>query len=162
VIVTALAILFGFLALALGVVGLIAPALPGPPLIYLGILTLAWADGFRRLDPLELTFLGLVAVFVTVLDVLAGIYGTKWFGGTRWGMFGASVGLLLGLPFGLAGLLIGPFAGVLVFEYWKSPDLRAAIRAGTGSVLGFLVGTSMKVALSIGMMGLALWWAVRP
>ena len=77
-------------------------------------------------------------------------------------LFGAALGLVLGLPFGLAGWLIGPFVGVLAFEYRKAPNLRSALKAGTGSVLGLLAGTALKVAMSVGMVVLACWWAVKP
>ena len=96
---------------------------------------------------------------VRVIDTVATLLGTKAFGGSRWGMLGATLGILIGLPFGLVGLVLGPFLGVLIFEYGKNPDMRRALTSSVGSFLGLVLGTSLKVGASIVMLGLAGWWA---
>lgn len=159
-ILTVLLILAGILLIGLGLAGMLLPALPGPPLLYLGILSLAWADNFRHLNRSELIALGIIAAIVTILDLIATLFGTKVFGGSRWGMLGATLGILLGLPFGLIGLVLGPFLGVLVFEYGKNPDMRRAMTSSFGSFLGLVLGTFLKIGASILMLGLAGWWAL--
>ena len=159
-ILTVLLVLAGILLIGLGLAGMFLPALPGPPLLYVGILALAWADNFRHLDRSELIVLGIIAAIVTILDLIATLLGTKVFGGSRWGMLGATLGILLGLPFGLIGLVLGPFLGVLIFEYSKNPDMRRALTSSFGSFLGLVLGTFLKVGASIVMLGLAGWWAL--
>jgi uncharacterized protein YqgC (DUF456 family) len=160
VILTVLLILAGILLIGLGLAGMLLPALPGPPLLYLGILALAWADNFQHLNRSELIMLGIIAAIVTILDLIATLFGTKVFGGSRWGMLGATLGILFGLPFGLIGLVLGPFLGVLIFEYGKNPDMRQAMTSSFGSFVGLVLGTFLKVGASIVMLGLAGWWAL--
>ncbi len=159
-ILTVLLVLAGIVLIGLGLAGMLLPALPGPPLLYLGILALAWADNFQHLNGRELIALGIIAAVVTILDTVATLLGTKAFGGSRWGMLGATLGILIGLPFGLVGLVLGPFLGVLIFEYGKNPDMRRALTSSVGSFLGLVLGTFLKVGASIVMLGLAGWWAI--
>jgi hypothetical protein len=146
----------GLLLIATGWVGLILPALPGMPLLFLGFLAIAWADGFGRIGAWTLIFLGLIAVAATALDYTASAVGARKMGASKWGILGALAGLVIGLPFGLLGILLGPAIGALVAEYLKDPDLKNASRAGAGTLLGFLLGAVLKLILAAVMTGIAL------
>jgi len=60
-----------------------------------------------------------LAILGTAFDYLASLLGARSAGASRWGLLGAAVGLLAGLPLGLVGLVIGPAAGAMLFEYAK-------------------------------------------
>ena len=141
-----LAILSGIL-IVFGLVGSIVPVLPGPPLSWVGILIIH----LTKYENFSTTFLWVTAVImvvITILDYYVPIWGTKKFGGTRKGVIGSTLGLLVGLfvfpPF---GIIIGPFVGAFIGEMMANrDDTRKALKSATGSFLGFVLGTGMKLA----------------
>ena len=100
----------GVILIAVGLAGLLLPLLPGMPLVFLGAVAIAAADGFTRVGYLSLALIAVLAVIGSVLDHVAGVLGAKRGGASRWGMAGAVLGLIVGLPFGLPGLVFGPRA----------------------------------------------------
>lgn len=145
----------GVLAILLGLVTLILPGVPGSAIVYAGILLVAWSDGFVRIGTLMVIVLGVLAIVASVVDNVAGILGARYGGASAWGLFGATVGALVGLAFGLVGLIIGPAIGALVFEYIKNPNIKRAAGAGAGSMAGFLVGAVAKYVFTLFMLGVA-------
>lgn len=144
-----LLIILGAIAILLGVMGSIIPALPGPPFSWLGILLL---DFSSKVD-FSLVFLvstGVLMVAITLLDLYIPTWGTKKFGGTRAGVVGSTVGLLVGLffsPFGLVSVILGPFFGAFIGELLVAKnDVNKALKSATGSLFGFLIGTGLKLA----------------
>lgn len=144
----------GILAILLGVVGIvgsIAPALPGPPLSWLGLLVLyIWGGGANAAgEPLSTTlllvWLGIVIV-VSILDYIVPAYFTKLTGGSKYGSYGAIAGLFLGLiypPVGMIlGSLLGAFASELLFAGKNTAD---SVKSAFGAFLGFLFGTGLKL-----------------
>ncbi|MDH7448002.1 DUF456 domain-containing protein [Aquimarina sp. 2201CG14-23] len=143
-------VIIGFILCLVGIVGSFLPVLPGPMTSWIGLLILH----FTKVIPQNWTFLGVtlgIAVFVWILDYIVPAWGTKRFGGTKYGMIGSSVGLILGLLFlGPFGIIIGPFAGAFIGELIKdSNDASKALKAAFGSFLGFLAGTFVKFIVSI-------------
>jgi hypothetical protein len=150
-----LLLLLGFALIVIGLVGLAMPALPGTPLIFMGIVAIAAADGFARMSPLTLFLIALLAFTSWALDYAAGLVGARTAGASKWGVVGAAVGLLAGLPFGIPGLILGPAVGATALEYYKDPDFRRAATAGAGVFVGFIVGTILKFTLAFAMLGVA-------
>ena len=148
----------GIVLVAVGLAGLLLPVLPGSPLIFLGLVAVAWADGFSRIRPLELLVLAALALLIVAVDWVAGVVGARTFGASWFGLAGALLGLLCGIPFGLAGLIVGPFVGAAALELLRNRDLRRAGRAGVGTLLGFLVGSVVKCAFAFMMLGLAFFF----
>jgi uncharacterized protein YqgC (DUF456 family) len=148
--------LVGLVVIAAGIVALIAPIVPGVAIIYLGILIVAWADHFTRIGPVMLFLMLGVTLVALVADNVAGLLGARRAGASAWGVFGAGVGALGGLVFGLPGVILGPAVGALVFEYARNPDAKRAMRAGAGGLLGFLLGVIAKAVFGFLLLGLAL------
>lgn len=140
----ALAILF----LITGILGCLVPVLPGPPLSFAGILILHFTD-FADLSANKLIILAVIALVVSLLDYLVPIWGTKKFGGTKYGTRGATIGLVVGLFFGPAGIIAGPFLGALIGEMINRDDLKYALKAALGSLIGFMAGVGLKLAASL-------------
>jgi len=130
-----------------GLIGCLAPVLPGPPLSYLGLVAIHFTK-FATISPTLFIVLGAIVVVVSVLDYLVPLWGTKKFGGSKYGVRGATVGLIIGLFLGPAGIIIGPFVGAFVGELIFKDDMRYALKAGFGSLLGFLTGVGLKLAAS--------------
>ena len=141
----------GALLMIVGLVGCVLPVIPGPPLSFIGLLLLH----FTRYADFSFEFLlmfGCIAVIVTILDYIVPIWGTKKFGGSRAGMWGAAIGLVLGLIFlPPLGVIIGPFAGAVIGDALTGKKAEKAFRAGLGSLLGLMMGIGLKLAASIAM-----------
>jgi uncharacterized protein YqgC (DUF456 family) len=131
----------------LGIIGCLLPVLPGPPLSFVGILLLHFSR-FAEFSRERLIILAIIAVVVTILDYIVPIWGTRRFGGSKYGVRGATVGLIIGLFLGPAGIIVGPFLGAFVGELIYKDDVNYALKAGFGSLLGFLTGVGLKLAAS--------------
>jgi uncharacterized protein YqgC (DUF456 family) len=157
-----MALLIAVVLVFVGLVGIIAPGVPGPMLIFAGLLLAAWSDGFAHVGVTTLVVIGILTAATYVIDILVMALGMKHLGATRRAMIGAALGTLAGLFFGLPGVIIGPFAGAVIGEFTAYRDVRAAGRAGTAAWFGFLVGMAAKVGLAFVMVGifLAAWFVV--
>ncbi len=132
-----------------GLLGCVLPIIPGPPLSFLGILLLHFTD-FASYSTRFLLIAASLAIFVTVLDYLVPIWGTKRFGGTKAGMWGATIGMIVGMIFlGPLGLIFGPLVGAIIGESIKGANNKDAFRSGIGAFVGFLLGVGLKLAASI-------------
>lgn len=136
-----------------GLAGTILPALPGVPLVFAGMLVAAWAGDFVHIGWATLILLGVLTVLALLVDFLASILGARRVGASRWALFGAAIGTVVGLFFGLPGLLLGPFVGALLGELLAGGTLRQSTAVGLGAWLGFLFGTLAKIALCFTMLG---------
>ena len=146
-------------AIALVVVGLagtVLPALPGPILVFAGLLLAAWADGFARVGWPTIALLGLLTAAAYLVDLSAAAVGVRRFGVSRRAAVGAALGTLLGLFVGLPGVIIGPFAGAVIGEVSARRSLEGAGRAGVAAWTGFLLGALVKLGLVFTMVGLFL------
>lgn len=126
-----------------GFIGCFAPILPGPPIAFLGILLLQFLE-----KPLFSTWALIVwGVFIAIiafLDYWFPIYGTKVFGGSKWGSNGALIGMIVGMFFGPLGIFIGAFLGALIGELLYGKNTSESLNSALGSFLGFLAGAVVK------------------
>jgi len=149
------------LLIVVGIVGTVLPVLPGLPLAFAGMLLVAWVDDFQHIGVGMVVLLGLLAALAMVVDFLASLLGAKRLGASKRALFGAALGTLVGLFFGIPGLLLGPFVGGLLGELVAGSSVRRSAHIGFGAWLGFVVGSVMKITLAFSMLGvflLALWW----
>jgi len=140
----ALAALSG-LFLLIGLLGSVLPVLPGPVLSWVGILILHFTE-YAEYSATFLLVTAAIMIVISILDYFIPIWGTKKFGGTKAGVTGSTVGLVAGLFFPPIGLIIGPFAGALIGEIMANrKEFKKAVKSATGSFLGFLLGTGLKL-----------------
>ena len=149
-----LLILLGCCLCIAGLLGLAFPALPGAPLLFCGLLLIAWAEDFAYVGTATLLILGFLAVMTYAVDLLAGAFGVKHFGASPRAMVGATIGAIVGIFLGLVGILLGPFIGAAIGELTVGRNLRAASLAGVGATLGMIIGVAAKLALAFAMIGL--------
>jgi len=152
-----LLILFGFILMLVGIAGAVLPMLPGVPISWLGLLMIYLAPSVS-FDWVFLSITFVLAALLYVLDYIIPAMGTKKFGGSRYGMIGATIGLFLGIiapiPF---GIIVGPFAGAFLGELLNVKTRHNALRAAFGSFVGFLASTFVKVMAAFVYLGLFLW-----
>ncbi|MDD4141892.1 MAG: DUF456 domain-containing protein [Bacteroidales bacterium] len=140
----------GTILILVGLVGCIIPLLPGPPISYCGLLLLQLSVK----HPFSATYMWLllaIVVLVTLIDNIVPVWGTKKLGGSKWGIWGSTIGLIIGLffsPIGPWGIIVMPFIGAIVGELLNKKDSAVAFKSGLGSLVGFVFGTGLKLATS--------------
>lgn len=138
----------------LGIIGSVLPILPGPLTSWIGLLILHLTDAV----PMNWTFLIItliIALLIWLLDYIIPALGTKKFGGSKYGMIGTSIGLLVGLFSPIpGGIIIGPFVGAYIGELINKSNSKTALKAAFGSFLGFLTSTFIKFVVAIIYLGL--------
>jgi len=141
-------IVLGSLFILVGLIGCLMPILPGPPISYIGLLFLQLTSN----TPFSIRFMiiwALITIFVFIADYFVPIIGAKRYGGSRWGVWGSVIGLLIGIfifpPF---GIIFGPIVGALIGELMSGKTSEEASRAAIGSFIGFLFGTLLKLVAS--------------
>jgi len=138
----------GIIFIIIGLLGCILPIIPGPPISFIGLLFLHFTR-FRDFTSNFLLLMGTVAVVVTIIDYIVPIWGTKKFGGSKAGVWGATLGLVVGIFFfPPLGIIIGPLAGAIIAEVTRGKEFSKSFRAGLGSLFGFLLGTGIKLIAS--------------
>ncbi len=143
--------------IGLGLIGLVFPAIPGPPLLFGGLWMAAWIEDYLHVGLWSLIVLGLLALLGVLADFVAGALGARRFGASGLSVLGATLGAVVGIFFGLIGLLVGPFAGAVIGELLSGRTLDAAGRAGIGATIGLLIGTAAKLATGIMMLSVFLF-----
>ncbi len=141
-----------------GLVASLLPLLPGPALILLAALVHGFATGFHPIGPGRLVILTVLTLLAHVLDYVAGLVGTRRFGGSGWAIAGAVIGGMAGFFFGLLGLLSGPILGAVLGELLKRGELGQSLKVGFGTLVGMLLGAVARFTLALTMVGLFLWW----
>ena len=150
-------ITLGFILLAIGLVSSVIPPLPGPPIAFSSLLLLHFGTSNHPINNWILLIMGIVAIASTFLDNLASIYGTKKFGGTKAGVRGSFIGLIIAvfftgwIPFigPFTSILVGPFIGAVIGEKIGGQANEVALKSGFGSLLGFLMGVGIKIGVSL-------------
>ena len=132
------------ICMIIGILGSILPGLPGIPVAYAGL----WiAQATERIDFSWQTLViwGVVTILVSVLDYVIPAWGTKRYGGTKYGVWGSTIGVFVGMFFGAIGIIVGPLVGAIVGELIGGKGRDEALRAGWGSFVGILCGTVLKL-----------------
>lgn len=139
-----LLIIISGVLIILGIIGSFMPILPGPLTSWFGLFILNLISSIEIENTLLIiTFI--IAVTIFILDSLIPIYGSKYFGATKYGIIGASIGLVIGIltpiPF---GILIGPIMGALIGELLFNKDLKKSIKSSIGVLIGFVASSFIK------------------
>ncbi len=138
----------------LGLVGLALPVMPGAPMLFVGLVLIAWAEDFAFVGTGTLVILAVLALLTYAVDLIAGAFGVRRFGASARAMVGATVGAVVGLFFGFVGIVIGPFIGAGIGELSTGQSLHAAGKAGIGATIGLVIGVAAKLTLAFAMVGI--------
>ena len=157
---TVLWVIIGALLL-LGLAGTVVPFLPGTPLILVAALVHAIAYDWTPITVTRLLILSALTAIGYALHYAASALGARGAGGSKWAVVGALVGGIVGLFFGIPGLLLGPPLGAIAGELLKSGDLATSVRTGIAAFIGMVAGAIANVAIGVVMIALFLWWATR-
>ncbi len=149
--------LFTIVLFAVGLIGTVLPVIPGTTIILAAAIIHRMMLGAEKsIGWRSIAILLLLTLATYALDFLSGYFGAKYFGATKWGMFGAVIGALVGIVFGIIGLFIGPVIGAITGEFIAGKRLIDAGRAGWGSLLGNLGGMIGKLVIALVMITIFL------
>lgn len=143
--------------MAVGLVGAVAPMIPGPPFVWLGAFYYAWRTGYDEVGVFTLVLLGVLAIAGGTSDWWLSYLGARRAGASGWATLASFVGGIIGLLLlSLPGMLIGSLAAVVLVEYSRHRDWRRVLRASGGYLAGWLLSTVVEVAVCVIMIGIFL------
>ncbi len=151
-----LLVILGIILTAVGVIGTVIPGIPGVTLSYVGIILIQLSDKVQ-FSTRFMIFWAVLVVIVQVLDYYLSIWGTKKFGGSKFGIWGCVLGMIVGLFLGPWGIILGPFFGAVLGELIAGKQTKHALKAGFGSFVGFLLGNVLEITVA----GFLLFYAVK-
>src|SRR6187402_344958 len=149
--------------IVVGLAGTVLPALPGTVLVFAGVLLGAWIDDFTRVPVWVVVLCGVLAALAWATDFVAAMLGAKRVDASGWALAGATLGTVAGVFTGFMGLIFMPLAGAMAGEWWAqqrkaartshSDDAKRALEVGVATWLGLMIGTAVKLALVLMMVG---------
>ena len=151
---TVLLWIIAVLLVLVGIAGAVLPNVPGPILVFGGLVLAAWAEGFAQVGGTTIAILALLTVLAYAAELGASALGAKSVGASQWGVVGAAAGTVVGLFLGIPGLILGPFVGAVIGEYATRRDLGRASAAGLGTWLGIVIGAALELSLLFMMIGI--------
>jgi uncharacterized protein YqgC (DUF456 family) len=153
-----IAIVTGSIFVLLGIAGCVLPILPGPVLIFLGLLVLGLLkDFFPPLTPTLMIVMAILTVVVTIGDYMIPLWGAKKYGTSKWGIWGSVAGMAIGLFFSPFGMLLGAVIGAVAVEWLVQKKKGKALKAGWGVIVGSLLGAVLKLGVS----GMMVYYFIR-
>ena len=153
-----IAIVIGSIFVFVGIAGCVLPILPGPVLIFLGLLVLALLKDFSSpLTPTLMIVMAILTVIVTIGDYMIPLWGAKKYGTSKWGIWGSVAGMAIGLLFSPFGMLLGAVIGAVAVEWLVQKEKGKAFKAGWGVIVGSLLGAVLKLGVS----GMMVYYFIR-
>ena len=145
------------LLILVGLAGIVLPALPGLPIVFGSMLLAAWTGDFTLISGWTIGVLAVLTGVAMALDFIAGLLGAQRVGASKLALFGAAIGTLVGLFFGLLGLIVGPFAGAVLGELAHGREAAKSMKVGLGTWIGMAFGAIVKITLAFVMLGIFLF-----
>lgn len=142
------------LIVIIGLIGVVVPALPGIPIMLAGLVLAAWSTGFEPVGWGTIAVLAALTALSVLIDFLAAAFGAKRQGASPRAFWGATLGAVVGLFFGLVGVVLGPFIGAVAAELTSGRGAQQAGRSGYGVWIGLILGTAAKLAIAFLMLGI--------
>ncbi len=137
-----------------GLAGTIIPALPGVPMVFAGLFLMAWLQDFSVVGWTTITIMAVLTAIAWLIDLFAGAVGARYLGASQRSFWGATAGAVVGLFFGLPGIILGPFIGAVLGEMSGGRDMLHSGKVGVGTWIGMIVATAAKLAIAFVMIGL--------
>ncbi|RIO53986.1 DUF456 domain-containing protein [Staphylococcus pasteuri] len=143
------------IAFILAFVGLVKPVIPSVLVLWVGFLIYQFGFHNGRLSWVFYIAMVIFTILIFLADFLMNKYFVGKYGGSKFGEYGAIIGVIIGCfvvpPF---GIIIVPFVLVLIIELIQGYDLKKAIKVSCGSIIAFLAST---IAQAIVMFIMVIW-----
>ena len=139
------------LLIMVGLIGAVVPALPGPPLGYVGLLLLQLTDKVQ----FSTSFLvgwGVATLAVTILDYYLPIWTTKKVGGSKAGINGSIIGMIVGIIFTPIGMILGTLLGAIIGEIIGGASGDKALKSGLATFVGTMLSIGIKLIVCVSLL----------
>ena len=137
-----------------GIAGSILPMLPGIPLVFAGLLMVAWLDGFAKVKVFNIVIIGIIALLALIVEFVASFITVKKAGASQYALWGAAIGGLVSFFVGPFGLIIGTAVGAAIGELLAKKETSQATAVGIAAGLGFVIALVAKVVLLVTMLAI--------
>ena len=139
------------LLMLVGIIGSVVPALPGPPLSYVGLLLLQLTDKVQ-FSTSFLVVWGIVVLAVVVLDYYLPIWTTKRIGGSKAGINGSIIGMVVGIIFTPIGMILGTLLGAIIGEIIGGASGDKALKSGLATFVGTMLSIGIKLIVGVSLL----------
>ena len=139
------------LLMLVGIIGSVVPALPGPPLSYVGLLLLQLTDKVQ-FSTSFLVVWGIVVLAVVVLDYYLPIWTTKRIGGSKAGINGSIIGMVVGIIFTPIGMILGTLLGAIIGEIIGGASGDKALKSGLATFVGTMLSIGIKLIVCVSLL----------
>lgn len=143
--------------IVIGFVGSVLPVLPGAVIILAGFLVFGFMTGFTDLGLVFFIGQFFLMSLSYLVDFIASAFGVKLYGGSRAAIWGAVAGTLMIFVVGPVGLLLGPLLGAVAGELLAGAEINQSLKAGVGTMVGFVAGSMAKIVVCSLMIGWFIW-----
>jgi uncharacterized protein YqgC (DUF456 family) len=141
-----------------GLFGIIVPFVPGVPLVWLGLFIYSLGTGFKTIPIPAVVIFFFLMVLTVVLDFILPMVGLRRYKASNWSILGSFLGFIIGVIFfNIWGIILGPIVGAFVAELVAKRELGQGFRAALGVLLSSVIGTLLKIAISLIMIGYFIW-----
>jgi len=152
-----LLVVIAFILIIVGLIGVALPILPGVPLAWLGVLIFAWSTGFQKISIFTVLIFLLLTVIAQLLDFFVPLIGGKKYKASRWGIFGAISGMIIGFfTFNPLWLIILTIFGAFLGEILSGKEISGASRSALGFFLGFITSALIRIVIILIMLGFTI------
>ena len=141
-------LIISFSLMIIGVIGSIVPVLPGPLSSWIGLFILSNVSGVAVSGKLIVICL-IIAIGIFILDYIIPIYTSKKFGASKYGIIGASIGIIVGLFFAPFGIFLGAIIGAITGEIILNKNFKKSLKSAFGVFLGFIISGFTKSLITI-------------
>ena len=141
-------LIISFSLMIIGVIGSIVPVLPGPLSSWIGLFILSNVSGVSVSGKLIVICL-IIAIGIFILDYIIPIYTSKKFGASKYGIIGASIGIIVGLFFAPFGIFLGAIIGAITGEIILNKNFKKSLKSAFGVFLGFIISGFTKSLITI-------------
>lgn len=150
-------LIIGLLINGLGILGCIVPALPGPLISWTSLLLFFFLPD-HEIGTWTLVITGIFMAMATAMDYVVPVLGAKKFGSSKEGIWGGMIGIVVGIFFfPPIGIILGPLIGTVVGDMIAGGTFTKALNSGVGSLIGFIVGASIKLIYCCFVLGIFFW-----
>ena len=139
------------LLMLVGIIGSVVPALPGPPLSYVGLLLLQFTDKVQ-FSTSFLVVWGIVVLAVVVLDYYLPIWTTKRIGGSKAGINGSIIGMVVDIIFTPIGMILGTLLGAIIGEIIGGASGDKALKSGLATFVGTMLSIGIKLIVCVSLL----------
>jgi len=145
-------ILSGIICIIIGIIGCIFPAIPGPPISYAALILLQFAKEEPVFSKSFLVRFAILTIIVSLGDYFLPLLGAKKYGTSKYGIWGAILGMMAGIIFfPPLGMILGIFIGAIVGELIAGKENSMALKAGLATFIGSISAVFIKLSFSVVM-----------